>query len=298
MIYSRALRTALLAARGNTEPAPRHAGGFTHPRVAAKTVSQIGLGTKFRWRATHPPVCSQAGKSVYESFSEPRKRRRVAKIPNWHPASAAIHAPCNPPCNSLSRERAVLASLLSSRPAVRFSRQLSLSEEIISVPVHQSSIPGYQLSFRANRGICCWLFGIFLLAVCCPDSFINAQEPASGAGMQSPANPARTSRKSADTAASPSIERGEAAFYSNSLEGHKTACGGIYSPGELTAAHPTRKCGTKLRVTNLRNGKVVRVTVNDRLPPGKRVIDLSYAAAEALGFVKQGTTLVKVESAR
>ncbi len=94
------------------------------------------------------------------------------------------------------------------------------------------------------------------------------------------------------------VERGEAAFYSGSLQGHKTACGGTYSPTELTAAHPTLKCGTKLRVTNLRNGKSVRVTVNDRLPPHKRVVDLSYAAAQALDFVKQGTTLVKVEVLR
>jgi len=94
------------------------------------------------------------------------------------------------------------------------------------------------------------------------------------------------------------VERGEAAFYSNSLEGHQTACGGTYSPSELTAAHPTLRCGTKLRVTNLRNGKTVRVTVNDHLPSHKRVIDLSYAAAQALDFVKQGTTLVKVEVVR
>ena len=94
------------------------------------------------------------------------------------------------------------------------------------------------------------------------------------------------------------VERGEAAFYSNSLEGHKTACGGTYSPTELTAAHPSLKCGTKLRVTNLRNGKTVRVTVNDRLPSHQRIIDLSYAAAQALDFIKQGTTIVKVEVVR
>ena len=94
------------------------------------------------------------------------------------------------------------------------------------------------------------------------------------------------------------VERGEAAFYSRSLEGHKTACGGTYSPTEMTAAHPALKCGTKLRVTNLRNGKTVRVTVNDRLPSHRRVIDVSYAAAQALDFIKQGTTLVKVEVLR
>lgn len=94
-------------------------------------------------------------------------------------------------------------------------------------------------------------------------------------------------------------ERGYAAFYSQSLEGHKTACGGIYSSKQLTAAHRTLACGTKVRVTNLRNGKTVRVTVNDHGPlSGNRIIDLSYAAAQALDFVKQGTTLVKVEVIR
>jgi rare lipoprotein A len=95
-------------------------------------------------------------------------------------------------------------------------------------------------------------------------------------------------------------EHGYAAFYSQSLEGHKTACGGTYSSTQLTAAHPKLRCGTKLRVTNLRNGKVVRVTVNDHGPAsgGERIIDVSYAAAQALDFVKQGTTLVKVEVVR
>ena len=94
-------------------------------------------------------------------------------------------------------------------------------------------------------------------------------------------------------------ERGYAAFYSKSLEGHKTACGGTYSSTQLTAAHRKLPCGTKLRVTNLRNGKTVRVTVNDHGPSsGDRIVDLSYAAARALGFIPQGTTLVKVEVIR
>ena len=100
-------------------------------------------------------------------------------------------------------------------------------------------------------------------------------------------------------ASKPEPERGYAAFYSASLEGHKTACGGTYSSDKLTAAHPRLPCGTKLRVTNLRNGKTVRVTVNDHGPVSRnRVIDLSYAAARSLDFIKQGTTLVKVEVVR
>jgi rare lipoprotein A len=97
----------------------------------------------------------------------------------------------------------------------------------------------------------------------------------------------------------PQPERGYAAFYSQSLEGHKTACGGTYSSTQLTAAHRKLPCGTKLRITNLRNGKTVRVTVNDHGPSsGDRIVDLSYAAARALGFIPQGTTLVKVEVIR
>jgi rare lipoprotein A len=97
----------------------------------------------------------------------------------------------------------------------------------------------------------------------------------------------------------PEPERGYAAFYSSSLEGHKTACGGVYSASKLTAAHKRLPCGTKLRVTNLRNGKTVRVTVTDHGPfSNGRILDLSYAAAVHLDFIKQGTTLVKVEVIR
>ena len=101
------------------------------------------------------------------------------------------------------------------------------------------------------------------------------------------------------SASKPEPERGYAAFYSRSLEGHKTACGGTYSATQLTAAHRRLPCGTKLRVTNLRNGKTVRVTVDDRGPSSANlIVDLSYAAAQALNFTKQGTTLVKLEVLR
>jgi peptidoglycan lytic transglycosylase len=100
----------------------------------------------------------------------------------------------------------------------------------------------------------------------------------------------------ARTSERPEPERGYAAFYSALLEGHKTACGGVYSASKLTAAHRRLPCGTKLRVTNLRNGKTVRVTVTDHGPfSNGRILDVSYAAAVHLDFIKQGTTLVKVE---
>ena len=101
------------------------------------------------------------------------------------------------------------------------------------------------------------------------------------------------------SASSSHIERGLASFYGRSMEGHKTACGGIYVASEMTAAHRSLPCGTKLRITNTKNDKRVEVTVNDHGPTSrKRIIDVSLAAAEKLGFVRQGTTTVAVEIIR
>jgi rare lipoprotein A len=92
------------------------------------------------------------------------------------------------------------------------------------------------------------------------------------------------------------IQYGIASFYSNSFQGKKTSSGEIFSQKKLTAAHNTLPLGTYIRVTNLKNGKTVVVKVNDRLHHrNKRLVDLSYAAAQKLGYVKSGLTRVKVE---
>ena len=92
------------------------------------------------------------------------------------------------------------------------------------------------------------------------------------------------------------VQKGRAAFYSRALEGHKTACGGRYVASELTAAHRSLPCGTRIRITNTKNGKSVEATVNDWGPTTRnRIVDVSSAVAEKLDFVKQGTTTVKVE---
>jgi len=92
------------------------------------------------------------------------------------------------------------------------------------------------------------------------------------------------------------VQKGSAAFYSPVLEGHKTACGGRYEASELTAAHRSLPCGTRVRITNTKNGKSVEATVNDWGPTTRnRIVDVSQAVAEKLDFVKQGTTTVKVE---
>ena len=81
-----------------------------------------------------------------------------------------------------------------------------------------------------------------------------------------------------------SAESGIASVYSYE-SGNRTANGERLQPSELTAAHRTLPFGTKVRVTNQRNGRTVTVRINDRGPFIRgRVIDLTPAAAHALGF--------------
>src|SRR4029453_2940605 len=89
---------------------------------------------------------------------------------------------------------------------------------------------------------------------------------------------------------------GTASWYGPRFHGKKTASGEIYDQNKLTAAHKTLPLGSKARVTNLDNGSAVEVEINDRGPFIEgRIIDLSRAAARALGFVESGTTPVRVE---
>ena len=91
-------------------------------------------------------------------------------------------------------------------------------------------------------------------------------------------------------------EEGIANFYSDKFQGKKTASGAVYDKNKLTASHKTLPYGTKVRVTNLENGKSVVVTINDRMKPGSPVvIDVTRRAAQDLGFAKAGKAKVKVE---
>ncbi|MCP5244767.1 MAG: septal ring lytic transglycosylase RlpA family protein [Burkholderiales bacterium] len=90
-------------------------------------------------------------------------------------------------------------------------------------------------------------------------------------------------------------ETGIASWY-GSESGNRTAMGTRFNPHGLTAAHKTLPLPTKVKVTNLRNGRSVNVVVNDRGPFKKnRLIDLSYGAAKKIGLDKQGLSKVKVE---
>lgn len=89
---------------------------------------------------------------------------------------------------------------------------------------------------------------------------------------------------------------GKASFYAKYFHGRKTASGEIFSNSKMTCAHKTLPFGTRLKVTNLQNGKWVVVTVNDRGPFVKgRIADLSQAAAKELSFYDQGITTVRIE---
>ena len=86
---------------------------------------------------------------------------------------------------------------------------------------------------------------------------------------------------------------GVASFYN---EDEWTASGERFNTRAMTAAHPTLPFGTRLRVTNVTNGRSVVVRINDRGPhvPG-RVVDLSESAAESLGMVERGIVKVKID---
>lgn len=89
---------------------------------------------------------------------------------------------------------------------------------------------------------------------------------------------------------------GLASWYGPGFHGRRTASGKRFDMAALTAAHPTLPFGSRVRVTNLANGRSVVVRINDRGPYVKpRIIDLSRAAAEALDFLDAGVVRVRLE---
>jgi len=97
-------------------------------------------------------------------------------------------------------------------------------------------------------------------------------------------------------AAAQGAEEGIANFYSDKYQGKKLASGEKYDKNKLTASHKTLAFGTKVKVTNLDNGKSVVVTINDRMKKSNpAVIDVTRKAAQDLDFVKAGKTKVKLE---
>ncbi len=93
----------------------------------------------------------------------------------------------------------------------------------------------------------------------------------------------------------PSSQTGRASWYGRPHHGQLTASGERFDMNALTAAHPTLPFGTRLRVVNLDNDRAVEVRVNDRGPiVAGRILDLSYAAARALGAVGSGVVPIEL----
>ena len=96
--------------------------------------------------------------------------------------------------------------------------------------------------------------------------------------------------------ADPDYDRtGMASWYGPGFHGKRTANGEVYDMDALTAAHPTLPMPSRVRVTNLENGRSIVLRINDRGPFAKgRIIDVSRRAARELGFLSQGVTRVRV----
>jgi rare lipoprotein A (peptidoglycan hydrolase) len=97
----------------------------------------------------------------------------------------------------------------------------------------------------------------------------------------------------------PVVHVGAASWYGPGFSGRKTASGEVFDETKFTAAHKTMPLGTRARVTHLGNGKSVEVVINDRGPhTDGRMIDLSKAAAKALGMIDNGIAKVRIELMR
>lgn len=93
------------------------------------------------------------------------------------------------------------------------------------------------------------------------------------------------------------VDEGMASWYGEKFHGYQTSNGEIYDMFAMTAAHTRLPLPSFVKVTNLENQRSTVVRVNDRGPfHPNRIIDLSYAAAKALGFAKTGTAMVRVEA--
>jgi rare lipoprotein A len=90
-------------------------------------------------------------------------------------------------------------------------------------------------------------------------------------------------------------QKGKASFYANMFDGRTTSCGEKFSQKEFTAAHRSFPFHTMLEVVNLANNKSIIVRINDRGPYNRnRVLDLTKAGAEKLGFLKTGVANIKL----
>lgn len=92
------------------------------------------------------------------------------------------------------------------------------------------------------------------------------------------------------------VKTSYASYYHDKFNGKRTASGAVFSNSKFTAAHRTLPFGTKVKVTNPKNGESVIVTINDRGPfHSSRALDLSKAAFDEIGNIRSGTMAIEYE---
>jgi peptidoglycan lytic transglycosylase len=148
--------------------------------------------------------------------------------------------------------------------------------------------------FSEKPGLLLMCLGLLLSEGCA----MLQRRPDIAAPVEAPAQPTLPQPTTKTTPAAPAKlpQTGQASWYGAQHQGKQTASGTSYDQAGLTAAHPSLPFGSKIKVTNLANGKSVEVVVTDRGPFAEnRIIDLSQAAAKALDMIDSGTAPVRLE---
>ncbi len=139
-----------------------------------------------------------------------------------------------------------------------------------------------------------WNFFVFLFAVLILSSCASSPRFTKDRYAEPKINPSKTPANNPSGKAT--TYTGIASYYAHDFQGKKTANGEIFDMHQLTAAHRSFPFNTKVRVTNLDNGKSCIVRVNDRGPfKLERIMDVSLSAAEKLDMMKTGTASVQLE---
>ena len=161
--------------------------------------------------------------------------------------------------------------------------------------------PSKVSSSHLQLGALALSFALLLAQGCALTSGLPSS-PDEGVEIIPPQHPVSPQTKASETpavtpAAKPQpIAVGQASWYGRAFTGKKTASGEIFDDGKFTAAHKTLPLGSAVKVTNLSNGKSVKVAINDRGPfAGNRIIDLSRAAARAIGMIDDGVIEVRID---
>ena len=185
------------------------------------------------------------------------------------------------------------------------SRPVPECGNIVATPRPPRARPGGYLpplDRRATRRIASALAGLIAFATIAPAAG-HAQPPRttsaakpSRAPEPAPApEPRAEELAEARSLAGWSGERGTASWYGQRHHGRRTATGDRFNQHALTAAHPWLPLGTRVRVTRRDTGQSVIVTINDRLPSTRRVIDLSQGAARQLDMIRIGIADVDID---